>query len=889
MQNSFVRPMVLGLATLTLMLGCSQQPSDQPMSAVRPQGTALLHQEAESMTNGGGCTGIQATQVIYYCNNDATYNSYTFAQSGRFSITLRGASSNSTTAGISLLVGGAKVGTASFSGTTFSNQTIIFDTTTTGAKEIRLKEESDNGSNDTVIDFYDLAYEGVTPPPPPPPVPASTGAAVSGTYRNLFKEWNASITDAQITAKINSYWDSLFANTDDTKRVYYPAGSNANGALAYILDTGNSDIRSEGMSYGMMIAVQMNKQSEFKALWNYAKSILQHKTTARSGYFAWQVGTGGNIMDPNPASDGEEYFATALLFAGNRWGNGTGIYNYTAEANAILNTMLHKEDMNGGVVDSIYNMFNKTQKQVVFVPYATSANFTDPSYHLPAFYEVWAREASGYNGQQAADRQFWRDAATTSRAFFTQTTNATTGLNPDYAEFSGVPNNTGSHGEFRFDAWRTAVNWSVDNAWWASDATERTLTNKLHSFFTGQGVSSYFNQYSLAGAALSSDRSPGLIASNGAAALAATNVQAWKFVEAQWNLTPPTGQYRYYDGLLSFMGLLHASGSFKAYLAGGTTVTPPTAPSALSSSAVSSSQINLAWTDNSTNESGFLVERKTGAAGTWAQIATAAANATSYQSTGLTASTNYVYRIRATNSAGSSAYTAETNATTQAVSTTIPTAPSALSSSAVSSSQINLAWTDNSTNESGFLVERKTGAAGTWAQIATTAANATSYQSTGLTASTNYVYRIRATNSVGSSAYTAETNATTQALSNTNPYNQLEAEGLSSQNATTTTTADGGTVVNFSGSSSYIVLNGLQFGAAGAGSVQFRASTPGFGVNLQVRIGSATASPVCTVYPDGNSVWHLKSNSCFPKITGTQNIYITTTAAISINWLQFLP
>jgi endo-1,4-beta-D-glucanase Y len=574
--------------TSLLMLGCSNQqgiPSTSD-SVLKQQSTLLLHQEAETMTNAGGCTGIQATTVTYYCNNDATFNSYNFAQTGRFSLTVRGASSNTTAASIAVYVDGSKVGSVSFSGSTFVNKSLVFDTSTTGNKEIRLKMETDTGANDTLVDFYELSYEGVTPPPPPPPTPSATGAFASKVYRNIFKEWNPALTDTDIKDKVNSYWDSLFANTDDTKRVYYPYTSNINGPMAYILDTGNNDVRSEGVSYGMMIAVQMNKQTEFDALWNYAKSIMQHKALKadgtpdpRAGYFSWQIkDIKGDSIDPNAASDGEEYFATALLFAGNRWGNKAGIYNYTLEANSILNTMLHKEEMNAALNlnsnDGVTNMFNRTTKQVVFVPVGSAATFTDPSYHLPAFYEIWAREATGYNGQGAADRQFWSEAATTSRAFFEKSTNSVTGLNPDYAEFNGAPKVEGGHESFRFDAWRTAVNWSVDHAWWAKDSNQIARSNKLQSFFVNQGLSSYLNQYTLAGTALSTDRSPGLIASNGAASLAANDSRAWKFVEEQWNLTPPTGQWRYYDGLLSFMALLHSSGNFKIY-SSGLVVDPP--------------------------------------------------------------------------------------------------------------------------------------------------------------------------------------------------------------------------------------------------------------------------------------------------------------------------
>ena len=95
---------------------------------------------------------------------------------------------------------------------------------------------------------------------------------------------------------------------------------------------------------------------------------------------------------------------------------------------------------------------------------------------------------------------------------------------------------------------------------------------------------------------------------------------------------------------------------------------PPQAPGGLAATTASSSQIDLSWTDNSANESSFKIERKTGSAGTYAQIATVSANVTSYSSTGLTASTTYYYRIRAYNSGGNSSYSNEANATTSAAS-----------------------------------------------------------------------------------------------------------------------------------------------------------------------------------------------------------------------------
>ncbi len=195
----------------------------------------------------------------------------------------------------------------------------------------------------------------------------------------------------------------------------------------------------------------------------------------------------------------------------------------------------------------------------------------------------------------------------------------------------------------------------------------------------------------------------------------------------------------------------------------------PSAPSNLTATPVSQTQINLSWTDNSTNESSFRIERKTSPTGSWSQIASVGANITSYSHTGLNANTTYYYRVRAYNSLGYSSYTPETSAATFPP---VPNVPLNLTATPVSQTQINLTWTDNSTNETGFKIERKTGAFGTYSQIASLGANSTSYaDNTGLIANTTYYYRIRAYNLGGDSLYSDEANATTLPLPPNAPTN----------------------------------------------------------------------------------------------------------------------
>lgn len=179
------------------------------------------------------------------------------------------------------------------------------------------------------------------------------------------------------------------------------------------------------------------------------------------------------------------------------------------------------------------------------------------------------------------------------------------------------------------------------------------------------------------------------------------------------------------------------------------TYTAPAAPTSLQASVAGDSQVNLAWHDSSSNEVWFRIERKTGASGTWIEIAAVGPNVGAWQDSGLAPGGTYVYRVRAVNPTSYSGYSNEASAAL------VPPAPSNLKLEPISYTQINLSWVDNSTTETGFKIERKSGA-GSYAQIATVGANVNGYQDTGLTASVNYCYRVRAASDVGDSAYSEE-------------------------------------------------------------------------------------------------------------------------------------
>ena len=154
------------------------------------------------------------------------------------------------------------------------------------------------------------------------------------TYRNVFAEIGH--TEEEISRRLQEVEQIFFL--DEEERIYHEAGED----MGYLTDTGNDDARTEGMSYGMMMCVQLDRKERFDRIWKWAKTYMFMEEGENEGYFAWSCQTDGRKNAYGPAPDGEEFFAMALFFAAHRWGNGEGIYNYEAEARAILRACLHK-------------------------------------------------------------------------------------------------------------------------------------------------------------------------------------------------------------------------------------------------------------------------------------------------------------------------------------------------------------------------------------------------------------------------------------------------------------------------------------------------------------------------------------------------------------------
>ena len=379
------------------------------------------------------------------------------------------------------------------------------------------------------------------------------GAFETGNYRNLLKE--IGIPEEEIAARIKSAVQTFFY--DEEERIYHEAGSD----MGYLCDTGNNDARTEGMSYGMMMCVQLDMKEEFDRIWKWSKTYMFMDEGENEGYFAWSCQTDGTKNAYGPAPDGEEFYAMALFFASHRWGDGEGIFEYSREAKEILKACLHKGE-NGRVGCPMWNHDNH---QILFVP---GSPFTDPSYHLPHFYELFALWA------YEEDREFFKEAAKASREYLVKACHKDTGLNPEYGRFDGSPMDDqlpwGYFGDFFSDAYRTAANIGLDSVWYSEDLGQKEIPLRMMKFF-GTSLEAVRCAYKVDGTPTERPvlHPLGLLATIAQGALVAQTPEemevATKWVKWFWEQPLRKGVRRYYDNCLYMFALLALSGNYRIY------------------------------------------------------------------------------------------------------------------------------------------------------------------------------------------------------------------------------------------------------------------------------------------------------------------------------------
>lgn len=375
----------------------------------------------------------------------------------------------------------------------------------------------------------------------------------TGEYRNLFAE--CGILQEDIDRKLKRIVDTFFYGNEQ-ERIFHPVGED----MGYLEDTGNHDARTEGMSYGMMFCVQLNMKEEFDRIWKWAKTYMFQKEGENEGYFAWSCMTNGRHNAEGPAPDGEEFFAMSLFFASHRWGDGEGIFNYSHEAQEILHAMVHKgsEGRDGAP------MFNNENHYILFVP---GSDYTDPSYHLPHFYELFALWA------YEEDRPFFKEAACASREYLAKACHPVTGLNPEYGEFDGSPMSRPlrwtkfHHDYFYSDSYRTVANIALDYEWFGVNVGQVDAVRRQQEFILEKEKEDAIGIYTVDGTLIEKNvlHPVGLLATTAQGALATTGELQKTWVRRFWKMELRDGARRYYDNCLFLFAYLALSGRYRIW------------------------------------------------------------------------------------------------------------------------------------------------------------------------------------------------------------------------------------------------------------------------------------------------------------------------------------
>ncbi len=382
------------------------------------------------------------------------------------------------------------------------------------------------------------------------------GAYYTGVYHNYFSEV-LGVSQEEVDTRMQQLWDHFFTPgdfsvfaADGQSSVYYEV----NDSMAYIYDVGSDDVRTEGMSYGMMIALHMNKPEQFDKLWRWAKTYMQYdENSPWDGYFCWQCHADGEKFGNSNASDGEIYFATSLYFAANRWNKP----QYAADAQEILDKCMTKDCEHG-----VWNLYDEATRVVTFVPTDDAHLYTDPSYQLPAFVQLWSK-------WDESRSQFWSEAADAAREQLRISQHPVTGLYPDYSTYQGEPFRGPFCGydsrRFQYDAIRCAMNVGMDYYLFGNDAAAQTeAMTKLLTFFKNDNFT--YGQFELDGTDPTGNYTEGMAGANAVGAIALQDKELQKlYIEKLWNVTPPTGQWRYYTGMVYMLSMLHVSGYFQIY------------------------------------------------------------------------------------------------------------------------------------------------------------------------------------------------------------------------------------------------------------------------------------------------------------------------------------
>lgn len=362
----------------------------------------------------------------------------------------------------------------------------------------------------------------------------------------------------------------------------YVTSSGAGGNLRVQRDSGTSfDTVSEGIGYGMILAVYFNDKTTFNGLYAYYKSHLNG-----NGFMHWQIDKNGSVIGQNGATDADEDVALALCFASKVWGS-SGSVNYSSEATVLINKIMSYEVEGGSYILKPGDAFG-------------GSSIYNPSYFAPAFYRVF----KAHTGDSRWDNVI---AAGYSVLTKIQQYNAGTGFSPDWCTAAGQ--NCGKSYDLGYDAIRVPFRIGLDWSWYGNSQA-RDINNKFLKFFDSKGSTNTLRDgYTITGNVTGLWWSPTFAAMIASASMSTNDLAvARKWYDSSKNKNDPyTNPYHYYGSCLRLMNLVYQTGLFQNLYDGIVSSSSSIKSSSSMSSIVSSKSSNPVSSVQSSSSSSSLI------------------------------------------------------------------------------------------------------------------------------------------------------------------------------------------------------------------------------------------------------------------------------------------
>jgi len=338
---------------------------------------------------------------------------------------------------------------------------------------------------------------------------------------------------------------------------------NAGSARKVVRPENGNDTVSEGIGYGMILAVYFNDQPLFNDLWSY-----EQQNVAVSSLMTWCIPAGSNSCNSSgggTATDADEDMAFALIEAGKKWGG-----SYAGTAGSLI-TAIWTND-----IDATSNLPKGGSHYA-----STSGAVTNPSYFAPAFYRIFAGMDTGHA---------WNTVASNSISAISALSGAN-GLVPAWCSSNctaAASNGATTDTEYQYDAHRVPWRLGTDYCWNGTSGAQSYLS-KIAGFFNGKfsssggmggGIDSIYDIYMLNGGADTGNGAvPNSMSAVGTAAVGAMSGGATytAFIDAAWqflldgsnraaldvNTSDATKtSYSYFNASVGLMTALTLSGNF---------------------------------------------------------------------------------------------------------------------------------------------------------------------------------------------------------------------------------------------------------------------------------------------------------------------------------------